>query len=161
MPTQSPGPVDPDVDLGDPAQRTETRPHQWDVLAAIAGGGVVGAEARYGMGELIPHAGAAFPWSTVVINAGGCLLLGVLMAVLLSLRRPPRLARPFLGVGILGGYTTFSTFAVDAERLLLHHRPGMALSYVLVTMAGCAAAVWLATTATAIVLRQREPAVPA
>jgi len=131
--------IDPDVDLHDPVQRGELG---WDLLAAVAIGGVLGAEARYAVGLAVPHSGAQFPWSTVLINVTGCLLIGVLMAALQALPRPHRLLRPFLGVGVLGGYTTYSTFATDVHRLLLAHRPLVALGYLLATVLGCAAAVW-------------------
>lgn len=140
--------VDPDVDLHDPAQRREVRPHQWDLVLAASAGGVLGAEARYGLGLAVTHHGAQFPWSTVIINATGCLVIGVVMVVLLELTSPHRLVRPFLGVGVLGGYTTYSTFAVDTERLVLAHRPLVALGYVALTLASCGLAVWLAATAT-------------
>ena len=70
------------------------------------------------------------------------------MVVLLELSSPHRLTRPFLGVGVLGGYTTYSTFAVDVERLVLDHRLGVAGGYVLTTLLACALAVWLSTIAT-------------
>lgn len=148
--------IDPDVDLHDPAQRAETRPREWDLLAAMAVGGVAGAEARYGLSSAIPHADKAIAWSTVLINASGCLLIGVLMVVLLELARPHRLWRPFLGVGVLGGYTTYSTFAVDAVRLLHAQRPGAALGYVVATFASCLAAVWLGMATTRLVARRRS-----
>lgn len=137
--------IDPDVDLHVAGQRRETRTRQWDLVLAAAAGGVLGAEGRYAVGLAVPHAARQFPWSTVAINASGCLLIGALMAVLLELTSPHRLMRPFLGVGVLGGYTTYSTFAVDVERLVLAHRPLIALSYVVVTVLACAAAVWLST----------------
>jgi fluoride exporter len=145
--------IDPDVDLDDSYPRSESRPWRWDVLLAIAIGGILGAEARYGLDSALPHAGDAFPWSTVVVNVSGCLLIGALMVLLLELTYPHRLARPFLGVGLLGGYTTYSTFAVDVQRLVLDHRPLVALSYLGVTVLGCAAAVWLSTTLTLAVGR--------
>jgi fluoride exporter len=140
--------VDPDVDLHDSGQRSETTPHEWDLLAAVVVGGILGAWARYGLSVALPHRPAAFPWSTVVINLSGCALIGMLMVVLLELTTPHRLARPFLGVGVLGGYTTFSTFAVDADRLLHAHRPLVALAYVVLTLLGGLVAVWLAGTMT-------------
>jgi CrcB protein len=70
------------------------------------------------------------------------------MVVLLELSSPHRLTRPFLGVGVLGGYTTYSTFAGDVERLVLDHRLGVAVGYVLTTLLACAFAVWLSTIAT-------------
>jgi len=152
--------IDPDVDLHDPRQRAEGRPRQWDLIAATAIGGVLGAEARYGLGLALPHQDRQFPWSTVVINVTGCLLIGVLMAMLLELPAPHRLARPFLGVGVLGGYTTYSSFAVEVQRLVLHHRPQAGLGYLLVTVTGCATA--LSSTITVLTVRAvRRPAVTA
>ena len=63
------------------------------------------------------------------------------------LASPPRLLRPFLGIGVLGGFTTFSTFALDAERLIRAHRPGVAALYVLATLVAGAVAVTAATAA--------------
>ena len=142
---RTPDVVDPDVDLRDAPQRRETRPRQWDLVAAVAAGGVIGAEARYGLSVAIPHGTAAFPWSTLVTNLTGCLCIGALMVLLLELTSPHRLARPFLGVGVLGGYTTFSTFAVDTERLVIEHQPLMALIYAGVTASGCILCVWLSS----------------
>jgi CrcB protein len=78
------------------------------------------------------------------------------MVVLLDLTAPHRLVRPFLGVGVLGGYTTYSTFAVDVEQLVLHHRPGMALAYLVATLAACLVAVWVSTQVTDGVVRARH-----
>lgn len=144
--------IDPDVDLHDPAQRGEGR--RWDVLLATALGGILGSEARYGLDTALPHANGTFPWSTVVVNISGCLLIGALMVLVLELDSPPRLARPFLAVGVLGGYTTYSGFAVDV--LVLRHRPLIALGYLLATVLGCAAAVWLSTTAGRVALAKVE-----
>lgn len=131
-----PDPVDPDVDLRDSAQRDELHRNHPKVLGAIAVGGVIGAEARYGLAEAIPHAAGTFPWATLVTNLSGSLLIGVLMAWLLAGPRRPRLARPFLGVGILGGFTTFSTYALDLRELLGHHHAVSATTYLLVTLVG-------------------------
>lgn len=146
--------IDPDVDLHVAEQRSEIRPHEWDVLLACALGGILGAWARYAVTLALPHDPGEFAWSTVLVNVSGCLLIGVLMVVLLELGKPHRLARPFLGVGVLGGYTTYSSFAVDAVTLLREHRPGVAAGYVVVTVVMCAAAVWLATTATLSAVRR-------
>jgi CrcB protein len=121
------------------------RDPQWDVTAAVIVGGILGAEARYGLSLAVPHAPAGFPWSTVYINIIGCFCLGILMSLLNQLSSPHRLVRPFVGIGILGGFTTFSTFTVDAERLIEHHRSSIAGLYVLCTLATAAAAVAAAT----------------
>ncbi|GGP41876.1 fluoride efflux transporter FluC [Saccharothrix coeruleofusca] len=78
-------------------------------LAAVALGGGLGGLARYGLGLLVPG-----PWGTLLVNVLGCALIGVLMAF--APRAHP-LVRPLLGVGVLGGFTTFSAYAVDAVRL--------------------------------------------
>lgn len=145
--------VDPDFDIHDPAQAVEGRQRQWDLLVAVAAGGVLGAEARYGVGVLLPHDPGQFPWATVLINASGCLLIGMLMTILLELTEPHRLARPFLAVGVLGGYTTFSTFAMDTEQLVLAQRVVAAAAYALTTMAVCALAVWCGTVVTRLIAR--------
>lgn len=131
------------------------------LVAAVSLGGVLGAEARYGLGELIPHRPHEFPWATLLINTLGCLLIGVLMVVITEVVRPHRLVRPFLGVGILGGFTTFSTASVDAVVLADAHRPGAAAAYVLLTLLGALAAVWIAVGTTGRVAGRMVPGGPA
>jgi fluoride ion exporter CrcB/FEX len=67
-----------------------------------------------------------FPWSTLLVNASGCVLIGVLMVLVTEVTEPHRLVRPFLAVGFLGGFTTFSTFGLDVQSLLLAGRPAAA-----------------------------------
>lgn len=137
-----------DTDSDRPARRAVAASRQWDLVLAVAAGGVLGAEGRYGLAGLLPHAGHQFPWSILIVNVSGCLLIGALMVLLLELTSPHRLARPFLGVGVLGGYTTFSTFAVDTVRLVDAHRPLIAAAYVGATAVLCLLAVFVATVAT-------------
>ena len=122
-------PVDPDVDLHVPLDRTELVRHHVSVLAAIAAGGALGAVAREVVGESWPTAPGGFPWGTFLINVSGCLLIGILMAVLGGLSTHHRLVRPFLGVGILGGFTTFSTYAVQSHELVRSGHPVVAMVY--------------------------------
>lgn len=79
----------------------------WPVLAVISAGGVTGALARYGLAEAFPHAVDRFAWATFGINVSGCLLIGVLMVLVTEVWSTRWLLRPFLGTGVLGGYTTF------------------------------------------------------
>lgn len=102
------------------------------VVAAVAVGGVVGAEARYGLAVALPHATGTWPWSTLVANVTGCLLIGALMVVV-ERRRPHPLVRPLLGVGVLGGYTTFSAYTVDVLAGFGAGHAGAALLYLAVT----------------------------
>lgn len=141
-------PIDSDVDLHYPQQRRELHHAHWSVLSAIALGGVIGSVARYGVGRAFPHHGASFPWGTFAVNVTGCFLIGVLMTVLTELIKPHRLARPFLGVGVLGGYTTFSTYAIDTQQLLTAKAPVTALLYFAGTVTAALAAVWLAVSTT-------------
>lgn len=110
------------------------------MLAAVSAGGVVGALARYGIGELLPQHPHGFPVATFGINVAGCLAIGVLMA-LTEHRVMHRLVRPFLGTGILGGFTTFSTYAVET-RGLLAERPVTALLYLFGTLLAAVVATW-------------------
>jgi len=144
--------VDPDVDVrsGDDERRLE-----WDVVLAVAVGGIAGAEARYGLGVLAPHGAHQFPWTTLAINVAGCLLIGILIGVLESLAHPPRLARPLLGTGVLGGFTTFSTFSVDVDTLVHAGRWEIAAGYVVATVVLCIVAVAVALAATARLGRAR------
>jgi CrcB protein len=112
----------------------------WDVLAAVAVGGSLGAAARYGMEQAWPHPAGGFPWATLAVNVIGCVAIGVLAAVAPA----HRLAWPFIGTGVLGGFTTYSTYAVDAWTLADAGRPLAATAYVFGTLAAALAAVWLA-----------------
>ena len=125
-------------------------PHPSPLVAAVAVGlgGAVGAVARAGLAELWPHSPDQWPWSTLMTNASGAMLLGVLLVVLARRFPRDRFARPLLGAGVLGGYTTFSTLSVDAVQLVRFDRPGLALGYVVASIAailvGCLLGVALA-----------------
>ena len=109
-------PVDPDVTTGDDVPSPPRI--RIDVLGAVAAGGALGALAREAVAEAIPRQGAEFPWATLLTNVTGCFLIGVLMVLVIE-RWPDRhLVRPFFGTGILGGFTTFATYAVESRVLL-------------------------------------------
>ncbi|MGW3603880.1 fluoride efflux transporter FluC [Micromonospora sp. NPDC005161] len=149
--------TDPDVDLRVPADRGELKAHPAALLAAIAAGGVLGALARAGLQHALPHARTGFPWATFGINLTGCLLIGVLMAVLGHVGGGRPLVRPFLGVGVLGGFTTFSTYAVDVQQAVVAGAPVTALAYLAATVLGALVAVWLGDAAAARLLdRDRD-----
>lgn len=120
--------VDPDVDLHVPGQRREWNRHRL-VLPVIAFGGMLGASARYAAAEAWPTRTDAMPWTTLTVNAVGCLSIGVLMVLIIEVGGAHPLLRPFAGVGVLGGFTTFSTYAVDTSSLIQAGRPGLALGY--------------------------------
>jgi len=114
----------------------------WLVLAVVAAGGVVGALARYALLDAFPHPPGRFGWAAFAINVSGCLVIGVLMVLITEARPAHRLARPFLATGVLGGYTSFSTYVVDTQRALLAGAPGVALLYAAGTVAAAIAATW-------------------
>jgi len=127
------------------------------VLVAISVGGVAGALARYGIALAVPHASTGFPASTLIINVAGSLLIGALMVLLGHLRDPHPLVRPFFGVGVLGGFTTFSTYVVDAQQLIIHHEAGLAIFYLASTLVlGLAAVTVGAVLARLVVARARR-----
>jgi CrcB protein len=140
-------------------QRATTRPRppwhgQWTVIGVVALGGGAGAAARYGAGRLWPTARDGFPWTTLGVNATGCALIGVLMVVIMEAWAAHRLLRPFIGTGVLGGYTTFSTYAEEVEQLVDAGRARAALAYMTLTVVAALAAVWLGATATRVVVRR-------
>lgn len=147
-------PVDSDVtreaDL--PPPRVHTR-----VVATVALGGALGAVARWGVAQGLPHDHGSLPWDTLLTNVAGCFLIGVLMVLVIERWPSHALVRPFFGTGILGGFTTFSTYAVDVQRLVLADRPASALSYLVGTLVAALVAVWLGATATRGLLRRARP----
>lgn len=112
------------------------------VVAVVAVGGAVGALGRHAAGALWPPAPGGFPWSTFGVNVLGCFAIGLLLGALTELSGPPHpLLRPFLGTGVLGGFTTFSAFAVEAERLIAGGAVLTGLSYLAGTVVAALVAV--------------------
>jgi fluoride exporter len=128
------------------ASRSPVREHQRsgpgvaDVVAIAIGGGV-GSVARYLLAAAFP-AGHGFPWAIFAVNVSGCLCLGLLMVYLLEVWPPRRFVRPFLAVGLIGGYTTFSTYAGGVLTLLTGKADALATAYALSSMAAGLVAVW-------------------
>lgn len=138
-------------------RRRERPTVAFDVPVVVAVGGALGAVGRYGLGVLMPHDQGAFPWATFWTNVAGCLLIGMVMVVLTDARgRPHRLVRPFVGVGILGGFTTFSTYTVDINRLVAAGAPGTAVLYMFATLAAALVAVQVGMVMTRWVTRARR-----
>lgn len=148
--------TDPDIDLHVPAQRRELRRGHGAVLAVISVGGALGAVARYGIGYAFPAAPRGFPWATFGINVTGCLLIGVLMVLVTDVWAGHRLVRPFLGVGVLGGFTTFSTYVVDIQRLVNARAAGVALVYLVATLVAALLGVYAGITLARAWVRARQ-----
>jgi fluoride exporter len=93
--------------------------------ALIGAGGAIGGLARYGVDQAL----AFTPWATLAVNVLGCLAIGIVIALVAG-----RTSAPFWIAGVLGGFTTFSAFAVEAVLLLLDDQVGWALAYVGATL---------------------------
>jgi len=132
FPRVNKGSVDPGVNMPDRRQRRELRQHPIVVPLAVSAGGVLGALGRYGFGEVVDD--TSWPWSTLVVNGSGCLLIGILMVLITEFWPGQRVLRPFLVVGVLGGYTTFSTATVEVQQLVEHDQPGLGLLYLAGTL---------------------------
>jgi CrcB protein len=116
------------------------------VVLGVALGGALGASARYGLDRLIEaRSSTVFPWSTFTINVTGCFLIGVVSATLVDRHHLPAWLRIGLVVGVIGGYTTFSTFAQEALDLADIHHAAIGLAYVVVSVAAGLAAVYAGT----------------
>ena len=111
----------------------------------VALGGALGSVLRFWLGSIIGHkAGAPF-WGTLFVNVTGCFLIGLLG----NLREngPGEFDRYFLMVGVLGGYTTFSTFSLQALELFQAGSTGLAALNISLSLVLCLLGVWLGATA--------------
>jgi fluoride exporter len=131
-------PVDPDLPA--PGERRPDRPA---IVFAIAAGGVGGTLARYGVTRALAVPAGSFPWATFLVNVSGSLVIGALLSVMLARWPASRYVRSFLAVGFLGAYTTFSTFVVEADVLVIDGHVAIAASYVVASLVAGTLAAWL------------------
>ncbi len=111
-------------------------------LLLVMAGGALGAGARFLFGRAVTDlAPGAWPWGTFAINVLGGLLMGILSAAILRghAGEPHRL---LLGVGVLGGFTTFSTFSLETARLIADGQVGLAAGYMAASVFGALAALY-------------------
>lgn len=108
------------------------------LAVAVAAGGAVGALLRWGVGlaglELarrLPEPARWWPLGTLAANALGCLAIGLLVGIFEHRWAAASAWRAFLVIGLLGGFTTFSSYALEATQMLQDGRPGHALAYLL------------------------------
>jgi CrcB protein len=114
-------------------------------LAAIFAGGVAGTVARAGLAQGLPHAAGAWPWATFAVNLAGAFVLGLAVTRLQERLPLSRYRRPFLGTGLCGALTTFSTLQLELLRMLDGGHDGLALAYAAASLAGGFGAIFLAT----------------
>jgi CrcB protein len=102
----------------------------------VACGGAIGSVLRYLlMGRIAQMVGSAFPFGTLFVNISGSFLMGVVIGVLAKTSFASQELRAFLAVGILGGYTTFSTFSLDIMTLWQHGQVKQAVAYIISSVA--------------------------
>ncbi len=137
-------PADPDADMdadgdvdaavGRPTDRRRGNRGQLAIVAGIGVGGVFGALARYAVSLALPTTTGNFPWSTFVVNVTGSVVLGILLVMVAEHYPRGRMTRAVAGTGVIGAYTTFSTFEVDAVNLVRAGRPATAVVYVVASV---------------------------
>ena len=121
-------------------------------LLLVMAGGALGAALRYAVGlAATARFGPAFPWGTLIVNLAGCFAAGLLLAFLLARGEAADPWRLFLGVGLLGGFTTFSAFGAETAWMLQRGELTLASAYILASVGGALVAlfagIWLARAA--------------
>ncbi len=112
-------------------------------LVAIFAGGMLGALARVGLAQALPHAAGAWSWPTFAVNLAGSWLLGLAVTRLPS----AGYGRPFVGIGVCGALTTFATLQLELLRLLDAGRWALAVAYAAASLTAGIAAVRLGLVA--------------
>lgn len=114
-------------------------------LAAVFAGGALGGLLRTLLADAYPAAATSWPWVTFAVNLAGAFLLGSVVTALHERTPPPAVRRAFLGPGVCGGLTTFSTLQLELLEMLDHRSYVLAACYAAASVAGGFAAVGLAT----------------
>lgn len=137
-----------------PRRRARLRREAGVLLAVFLGGGL-GSVLRYAVSTLLPT-GDGFPWSTFIVNATGCVLIGVLMVCVTEVWRNASIyARPLLGIGVLGGLTTYSTMMLDLRTLGSVGDWLIADLYLAASLVVGLAGVWIGIVGTRVLHRRR------
>ena len=129
-----------------------TPPSPLAASGIVALGGAIGTVLRYQAGRTItlllgPVAVTAFPWATLTVNVVGSLAMGVLAGFLARHGSDGEQWRLFVGMGVLGGFTTFSSFSLETMMLIERGQPSLALTYVAVSMLAGLVALYLGLVA--------------
>ncbi|WP_191905826.1 fluoride efflux transporter CrcB [Nitrincola iocasae] len=112
-------------------------------MLAVALGGALGASARYWLSSWLNTSDSRLPLGTLSVNLLGSLLMGVVFVLIMEKARLSPEMRPLLMTGLLGGFTTFSTFSLEAVTLLNEGHFSAALIYILLSVILCITALYL------------------
>lgn len=122
-------------------------------IFAVAVGGAIGSTARYLLNlQAMRLWGTNFPWGTLGVNVLGCFVMGAIAEGLALRFNVPSEVRSFMMTGILGGFTTFSAFALDAGNMIERHDAGLAALYVVASVGGSLLALFFGLWAVRAVL---------
>lgn len=113
-------------------------------ILAVAVGGAAGSVGRYVVMSAVGHwLGSGFPWGTLLVNVLGSFIMGVLVELSALAWSPSPEIRALLVVGVLGGFTTFSTFSLDVGYLIERHQTAVAAVYAVASVALSVGALFL------------------
>ncbi len=130
--------------------------YQPGILLAVAAGGAAGGVARAAVTQALPVHPGHFPLAVLLINVGGSLLIGALLVAVSAMSRGALQLRAIAVTGFCGGFTTWSTFVVNADQLLARGSTGIAIGYLSASVvAGLAAVVLGAFVAERLIGRRR------
>jgi CrcB protein len=125
----------------------------------IGAGGALGSMLRFWVASVIDSTaqkgGVIFPWGTIIVNISGCFVIGFIYAISAAEGRIilSSLTRQFILIGILGGYTTFSSFSLQTLLLAQDGQWGGAMANVLLSVVLCLAGVWLGAASASVLNR--------
>lgn len=124
------------------------------MILAVAVGGAAGSVGRYIAMSAVGHwLGSGFPWGTLLVNATGSFLMGVLVELSALAWSPSPEVRALLTIGVLGGFTTFSTFSLDVGYLVERHQAALAAAYAVASVVLSVGGLFLGLAAMRQVLR--------
>lgn len=124
------------------ARRSRRSGRAWRIPVVVALGGGTGSVLRYLVEQAVPAPPHGFPWATFAANVSGSLVLGLLMVYILEVWPPRRYLRPFVCVGVIGGFTTFSTYVAEVRDLAAAGLWSRADAYALTSLVAGLSAVW-------------------